>query len=321
MQSRSRSILQLILFIIPLFGFSSAWGSEVTRDFYVAPTGTIPSITEPHIGWTEVGCYDALTGEWLNCKFTQKIIGIKEPDSDINNSGGHSHPDHPLIEPKSASMKFDGMKCPIGVGPLEVCGYTNYTSHNLITHGIPQASGKIVKKTVIEAPPPRWPPNWWCYFGCDLTYTYIDIFNVEVPGLKYLPDAGPADFYIKVRGGAGAHPEAYYGTGFTVQALQLVAQNYWVLSGRKLSINDMSLPAGGMFDLNDQWYVTKIDGHVSHRTGTDVDINQDDVSCSNNKDLRSAIDMLLPFVQRPGRVEPESALLCESGGRIHIDMD
>lgn len=220
-------------------------------------------------------------------------------------------------------MKFDGMKCPIGVGPLEVCGYTNYTPHNLITHGIPQASGKIVKKLVIYAPPPNWTAGWWCYFGCDLTYTYIDIFNVEVPGLKYLPDAGPADFYVKVRGGAGTHPEAYYGTGFTVQTLQLIAQNYWVLSGSKLSINDMSLPSGGMFDLNSAWFVNSNvgNGHLSHRTGTDADINQDNLECTKDKNLRQAVDMLVPSVSIPGTFLSRSALWCEGGGNKHIDFD
>ena len=48
--------------------------------------------------------------------------------------------------------------------------------------------------------------------------------------------------------------------------------------GRKPRVTDMSLPAGGMFDLNGKWFVNKDEGngHVSHRIGEDVDFSAED---------------------------------------------
>jgi hypothetical protein len=40
-----------------------------------------------------------------------------------------------------------------------------------------------------------------------------------------------------------------------------------------LFINDMSLPYGGLFDVNGQWNTSG--GHSSHRIGTDVDIRSE----------------------------------------------
>lgn len=104
--------------------------------------------------------------------------------------------------------------------------------------------------------------------------------------------------------------------------LPLIAENYFVLSGRLLSINDMSLIKGGLFDIDAQWTTP----HSSHREGKDADINREGIGCDQDRDLRTAVDQLLNKVKTSsGKLR--SALLCEpcpSTGtdcRKHIDFE
>lgn len=152
-----------------------------------------------------------------------------------------------------------------------------------------------------------------------------------MPGLTVLPDM-PTGPYRKVR----TKPEddnhkdavAFNGTGDTRIFLSAIADTYQLLTvrperraGLKLSVNDMSLPAGGYFDLNKDWRGDK--EHMFHRTGNSADINRDKVDCKDNKDLRAAVAMTMPITSRSpiARRSQPTRLLCESGGRIHIDFD
>ena len=92
-------------------------------------------------------------------------------------------------------------------------------------------------------------------------------------------------------------------------------KKYFELTKRKLSINDLSLPNGGLFDLNGLWNTAK--GHDTHRHGNDADINRTDgggvlKNCEDDKKLKEAVSKI-------GAGIP--TLLCESGGRKHIDFD
>jgi hypothetical protein len=107
--------------------------------------------------------------------------------------------------------------------------------------------------------------------------------------------------------------------------LPLIAENYFVLSRRLLSINDMSLIKGGLFDIminTPPWKPP----HSSHREGKDADINQDGVGCDQDRDLRTAADQLLNKVKMPSG-NLRSALFCEpcqstrTDCRKHIDFE
>ena len=106
---------------------------------------------------------------------------------------------------------------------------------------------------------------------------------VAVPGLSSLPE-GEHYTLIGVR---SAHPESHNGTTGLNAALGALADSlaaYAALiptmpdslkpTGRfpnVLAINDMSLPLGGLFDLDANWTCSA--GHCDHRVGTNADID------------------------------------------------
>jgi murein endopeptidase len=109
---------------------------------------------------------------------------------------------------------------------------------------------------------------------------------------RVLSDPTPDEHYFKLRGGTATHPEGHWGTEDTIIKLKDIAEKYYKLSGRIISINDISLPRGGLFDYRNTWKPP----HKSHRTGTDADINQgqgpknvDQIPCYKNDKLKEAI--------------------------------
>ena len=101
--------------------------------------------------------------------------------------------------------------------------------------------------------------------------------------LSPLPDSPNQDYVQKqTPTGEDRHPVNNYGTADVVfDQIPLLAQFYRVARKKDgytgvLSINDLSLPFGGVFDLNKQ--LNDAGGHVSHEIGIDVDINTSDSS-------------------------------------------
>lgn len=89
--------------------------------------------------------------------------------------------------------------------------------------------------------------------------------------LEELPES---QYYIKFRNPDNSHPDdcAFYGTPSMNRAIAQLAEAYYNYKDQhiRLSINDMSLKYGGVFDLhNDCSY-----HHWRHRTGKSVDINR-----------------------------------------------
>lgn len=90
------------------------------------------------------------------------------------------------------------------------------------------------------------PPMYICVPSCYAEW----VVEVTIKFLERLPDSSP--FHVVVRGGTDTHPEGTRGKPDTIERLQKIAQEYFKFAGRKLSINDLSLPKGGLFDLNMQ---------------------------------------------------------------------
>jgi len=248
---------------------------------------------------------------------------LKLPNSDVANNGGHTHTGvHPL-----------GMLKEIWPTPGNSAIYLwGQTPNNYVyfSHEIPQVSGKI--ETVLNL---RVPPGWYTVSpeSCDGSGTSW-CFNTTVDigvSTVLLPLADPKSNpdvtlpYIRVRNPMG-HPDevAYFGTIDTLFFLNNIAIAY-KKKGYTLSVNDMSLPRGGLFDV-DADYLTP---HNLHRTGQSADINKNHGDCLKNKFLRIVIDKEMPveggspFTQR----SPPSRFLCETGrqfgytNNIHIDFD
>lgn len=97
--------------------------------------------------------------------------------------------------------------------------------------------------------------------------------RVKVPGLTLLPEA--SNYYKKVGGTPYHHgppnweeDHNHYGTSDLIDAIYAIALNYVDRGGEIIWINDMSLPWGGLFDINGDWEPP----HDSHRIGENVDL-------------------------------------------------
>lgn len=90
--------------------------------------------------------------------------------------------------------------------------------------------------------------------------------NVKVPGLF---DLGVGGSY-RLTGSTGTHPANHYGTDSTIVSVNYMANDYLGETGTILGINDMSLPWGGLFDVNENWSAP----HSWHRIGESVDIDR-----------------------------------------------
>ena len=303
------------------------------------------------------GCYNS-KGKWQECQFEQSVEGLKQPENclfdpdggaTLCTNGGHFHNGiRPLVfdqftrtgAPSNGKLLFpadqDG-------DPLRVKGITNATGSWATTvHELPQAGGRLQAKGQMQ------------FFGGGFGRPRFDrntkqsemTIDVRIPGLKRLPDPTPfigdplppaSSLYEKRRNGPGGintdmvHPNsvAYSGTPFTVQTVPLIAEWYFSYSGRILSVNDISLPKGGVFNTsftNPMWFSP----HKEHRDGADVDLNLIDplsgvdLECLPDHALRFSVDQLVePVIERaddPQNLGRLTALLCESGGRKHIDM-
>lgn len=297
----------MVIGLLWVFMVSQAWGTEYGYIHYkVIPKS--PSHLKPNKPISKlllIGCYDAWSGQYLNCEFTHKVIGLKEPKEDIENNGGHcyDYDGHPLIDPPVCESESCDPPCgelefagsDEDDTPLGVKGQTQY-QRAVIRHRMPQVAGRIVTETTITAP-----SGWRCLCCCftNNSSKYQDTLDVEVSKLKELPGPASGEHYIKCRGEACPEPlpgeplpEGHWGTKDTINKLKEIAEEYYDLTDRILSINDISLPRGGLFDYKKTWKPP----HDSHRTGTDADINQgqgpenvDKIPCYKNKILKEAI--------------------------------
>jgi hypothetical protein len=205
---------------------------------------------------------------------------------------------------------------------------------------VPEVSGEVQIDTQLFMPP----PYAYCVAECYAAREQWrrTIYHVGVQGLKEVPDPGASDHYIKVRSKDASHPNA---VAFNIKPehlsqLRKIADKYYQAFAndasyqnehgvqRPLSLNDMTLPFGGLFDVYHNWAPP----HRSHRDGTDVDLNRIvnnvTIECSNNdKHLIKIVQRVLPNV--PPHPSTNSALLCEhvkrkdgtSFYKYHIDFE
>jgi hypothetical protein len=105
-------------------------------------------------------------------------------------------------------------------------------------------------------------------------------------------------------------------TVFGLQILPTIASAVeFYEPGRKLSINDISLPMGGLFDIKGGW--TK--DHQTHRLGDAADFNLNPNNCSQSPDpaFTNAVDALLK--RKKLRQGDRSAAYCE-GNHWHVNF-
>lgn len=306
------------IFLLLLYTMGSMLHSAAVRsDGFIKEKETVIRAPLKTSGETDLdtwfACYRVWDGAVQDCAVTHKATEvINETEGD---DAGHGHS---LSTRPAGELDVRGTKTPAKDG-VEA---QTQNERLLIKHKMPEPSGKILMESTVTTE-----EGYHCGGNCFTWNSWKDrqTVDVKVDGLTLLPDPTVNDYYIKVRGGKDTHPEGYFALPSTIQAIQQVAELYYQLSlsdlgvGRKLSINDMSLPKGGMFDLNTLWWVTNTigNGHTTHRTGTDADINRDDIDCWDDLYLRAAADWYLP--PSPRKIGGNTALLCE-GASKHIDF-
>lgn len=318
-----RSLRAGVLALIAAAGVlqgSTAMASGVIQQTTVKPYPSLPG--KPWTFTTYYGAFSAYDGTPLNCTFTHKINDLKKPETDPDNNGGHFHfeANRPLSF-QNKPLQHTGDLDPSAFG---VAGFTSLSPsqrYGKVVHEMPEVSGNLAGESSLVLP-----HNWFCVGDCytSNSWRWNDTYDIGIRNLASLPDL-PSE-YSKVRGGLDTHPHTvgFAGTAFALPMLPLIAENYFVLSGRLLSINDMSLIKGGLFDYEKKkpWEP----GHKSHREGKDADINQEGIGCDQDRDLRTAVDQLLSPVKMPSG-ELRSALLCEfckdtgTMCRKHIDLE
>lgn len=289
-----------------LTGRDAAWGQFT--DFSPAPSS--PGVTSRFLNF--LSCYDILDGHYLDCQFTHQILGLKEPATTVCTepvvnaglcaNGGHQHEfsGHPL-----GRLVFN-----LGMFPIIVSDRTN-RDVALVIHEMPEVAGQVQTKTRIVPP-----PGYVCVAQCDDVTITLD---VRVKGLEILPprQATDQDDYVTLRGGTDTHPEGHWATRASLDTLREIAREYRALTGRPLSVNDLSLPRGGLFDINGGYAPP----HRTHRIGTDADINRAGVDCASDQSLKDAVASV-------AKLRPGAQLICESAGRPdpngpfkHIDLE
>ncbi|CUS81187.1 hypothetical protein JGI20_00685 [Candidatus Kryptobacter tengchongensis] len=121
------------------------------------------------------------------------------------------------------------------------------------------------------------------YLADDTTLRDTAEIIVAIPGLVLLPES---PYYKKVGGTCEHHgphtpwrepptpPECqqpdhnHYIAPLTYLRLSRVCHLYYSITSHRLCINDISLPFGGLFDIDGNWRRP----HGSHRMGVDIDI-------------------------------------------------
>lgn len=285
-------------------------------------------------------CYSAYDGTPLNCSFKQSLLGLKKPWDDVENNAGHDGANHdwfnghfvyqPAEEKWPRHILFDG---DTNKDRLIVEGTTissDSVTSAVVTHELPMLSVKFMEETIITSP-----RYWMCAEYCytRTTTRLLTTYDIGIQGFVKLPIKDASSGYERVRSADKQHSkeEAYYGLPTTVEAIKLIAENYQILSETLLSINDMSLRKGGVFDIKGEF----LPPHQTHQEGKDVDINVVDVPCRKDRNLFIAVDMILPPNQREqfnpfGGDKKPTAVNCENkkidgkwvgGHKKHIDLE
>ena len=177
--------------------------------------------------------YEASTGAVI--PNATMVLGPLQPRA---NSGGHDHDS--TNRPKGSLSLHTGFT---GASGLEF--QSIYTA--------PEVSGHV--QSSISCTAPGYPP-------CDPGDYFV--FVTAVQNLINLP---PSSTY-KLTGTKPIHVSNHWATASFANKWMTVANAYFMEFGAVLSINDISLPTGGMFDINQNW----VPDHYEHRIGITADI-------------------------------------------------
>jgi len=173
---------------------------------------------------------------------------------------------------------------------------------------LPETAGVVdVWRTIVA------PPGFKCLAGCIRNDTSLVVFRqgIGILGFQKMP---PGANHVVIRGDTDQHPEGDWGWSFTLRGLQAVAKGHADTVKEPLSINDISLVTGGLFDINFDFRRP----HKSHRIGIDADLNRrrdaqgEVIPCRSDKGIEDGLKESITEAKIPVK------LICEPGGRRHL---
>ena len=202
--------------------------------------------------------FDLGSGPVPNCP----IVADYRPEQ---KTGGHCHTD------ANRPVQY-----PAGNVPRVISGNTGPDGLQFVVPNTwPEAAGAIDVRL--------YGTDLGCPFYYDTT-TVSFVLCVQVAEFTELA----ADTSYDLTGSTLAHPSPYnhYGTEKLVVALPQLARDFLqTFPGVKLGFNDMSLPWGGVFDLDTNWQSP----HCGHRVGTSVDVRTNNLNKDQRKRLRTLL--------------------------------
>lgn len=301
---------------------SLVWGGPILKAVSVVPSDlNTPLSTQGKSKMVaHIGCADAYTGNFISCDFDFSITGLTQPDTNPANNGGHTHDysSHPL---GTLQETWPTLGQPTPAPPSDPLKGNTRNNWVLISHEIPNVSGKIETVMNLIAP-----PGYIAYpISCNGDYKsmcFNTTVDVGVEKLKPLPD-NPS-LYTKLRSPDVNHTNAvaFYGTDSALRNLNKIAYWYKRLL-QTLSVNDMSLIKGGLFDADSDY----LSPHSWHRTGESVDINKtENGDCKKNIKLLVAVYLVMGRGGQPAFANRQlpsfGHFLCETNRKnnIHIDL-
>jgi len=274
------------------------------------------------------GCRSVYDGTLLPCRVH---FELKQGQGEgALYDGGHRHGGDGVPRP---------MTYPAGTEPvLRVDGPDRLPDESLRTEIItteagpiywahPEVAGTQEVSAVMETAP-GWVCISLCYTRTIRRFEYK--LRIGYEGLEPLPE--PGDHYDVTRGDSqpDEHPEGTHGKERTINDIKYLSRQYFLnREGVGLSVNDISLPYGGIFGFvrGQRWNPP----HQLHQWGTDIDLNRVDSggrekACSENEELQKSVRELNKKNDERGRRRATFEWYCDAeadstiAGNIHIHI-
>jgi hypothetical protein len=268
----------------------AAWAQSPLLELKPSNVGGPNVAATPSLGFIRFFCYDAFTLLPINCTVTATLGPLDPIATDPPFFGGHFR--HNTSQQPVGTIRDPNLG---GAGAKSVTGQTGQTFFGFTAeYTAPEPSGEV--QFLISWAPPS---NYFCQDDIEGVAGQggnpcFMIRHVNI-GFELEPLAPQDDtFYKVVRGDTNRHPDGTSGTPRTLATLKLIAAYYSnFIPPLRLSVNDISLPEGGLFDIKQasEWNIP----HQTHRKGTDVDLNQAPVDANGNPttDIPCADDLAL----------------------------
>lgn len=135
--------------------------------------------------------------------------------------------------------------------------------------------------------------------------TQTDYMDVKIPGLLEMTEGKNYVLYNSEEAMA-YHPDNHYGTQKLIDTLKTIADGYRAVfpNDAPIQINDMSLPWGGIFDVENNWERFSSSVYYMHETGLSADMEKTTVPLESRQKLLEIMCRNAPIVyseQIPGK--------------------